>query len=545
MRLLAICVVELAIAVALAVTLSASPAAPGGESNDDPPTSSSARSVGDAGAVGTNAHAAAARSAVDEIRPSAPADLQPAADAPRRKAVSAKVPPEDPVGVLLTGTVRWRDGGMVAEPRVWASCGKLNRGANTGKDGSFALARLQPGEWQVKVAAEGAADLESTVTITDDAVQQRDFALARSFAVRVLIVTPDGQDATRAARMALRTSGDFHVAGQKARFPDRLAPTEYSIVFVGDAKWDREMNPENGFAGTLSFVEPLPGHVALLLRNLVIEQQVVQPGQNEVRFVVDVEALKARLGSATVRIVDDATGAPLAGLVVAFATSSTMGGGQKTDADGRAVADNLAPGLFQFTVRSKDREVPYQVVRIEPGQQLDLGEVRLGAALPLKGRVVTADGKPATASLSWTELKWRTSPTEFAHNRSARIEADGSFELWGTGAGPIAVTARSRDDGVAAVVIDNPPAVPFELRLQPAAECVVTRPKDPTRAFVLTLYDSRHRAVAGVAIEPRLLEHRMTMPPGDYAFDVHDVMGQLLQSGALHFGATPARLEIR
>ena len=53
------------------------------------------------------------------------------------------------------------------------------------------------------------------MTITDDAVQRRDFTLEASFPVRVMIVTLDGKDATRAVRLAMSGWSDFTVVGQR------------------------------------------------------------------------------------------------------------------------------------------------------------------------------------------------------------------------------------------------------------------------------------------------------------------------------------------
>jgi hypothetical protein len=125
------------------------------------------------------------------------------------------------------------------------------------------------------------------------------------------------------------------------------------------------------------------------------------------------------------------------------------------------------------------------------------------------------------------------------------VEADGSFSLWGTGSGRVAVTARTPEGLVAAGVFDNPPTSPVVLRLAKAAECVVTRPADPTRAFTVTVYDVRRDAIAAQTLEPRTLKSTIALPPGDYTFEVHDEQDRLVQSGSLQFGTTPCKLEIR
>jgi hypothetical protein len=546
-RLVVVCAVELAIALLLISAMSTTSNAGTGAASA-PPAATAARKGAPSPGGGDDAHMTAAPSS----KAAQPAPAPAPEDAARERAATAgsgrtvaaaKMRPDDPVGVLLMGTVRWRDGGPVAEPSLYATCGKVSRSASEGKDGSFALAGLQPGEWTIRVSADGGVPGEETVTIGDDAMQQRDFVLDRSFPVRVLIVTPDGKDATTAAWQILHAMQPFHVVGQRDRFPDRLAPTDYGAALVGDARMDAQMNPEDGFVGTLAFAQRPPAYAALLLRHIVLEQQLVQPDQQEVRFVVDLEALKARLGSATVRVVDGASGAPLTGARVSLAGAGGMG--TPVDAEGRATVENLLPGLLKCWIAAKDYESMESVISIEPGQRVELGEVRLGAQQNLKGRVLDADGKPAAASLYWTALKWRSGPTAFVSNRTTRAEADGTFTLWQTGPGAIAVTARAQDGRLAVGVFDNPPAAPVELRLEPPAECTVTRPVDLTRAFTVTLYDAQRRAVAAQTFEPRVLKSKMSMPAGDYAFEVHDDRGRLVQHGTLTFGANPTTLEIR
>lgn len=477
-------------------------------------------------------------------------DLTPAAEpeataAPLvREAARTKYRPDDLLGVMLTGTVRWRDGGPVDGASLWAARDKQSVGGKGGPDGTFAILRLTPGEWQLTVRAEGAVEHTQALVVTDDAEQALDVTLDRSFPVRVLAVTADGKDLTTILRTELGLYDDLVAAGQSDSFPDRFAPTDYGAVFVGDAKWDSERNPKDGFLGTLQLTAAPPAHVALLLRHVVLDQQRVEPNQNEVRFVVAPDAVKKLLGSAIVRVVDATTQQPIAGARVGLMTSNRGGGGQPVDAEGRTRVENLSPGRMHLAIGAKDYEALQATVRIEPGHTLDLGTIQLGKVLPLVGRVVDAAGKPATAEVRWTELKWRNTPTEFITNRSARIEADGTFSLWGTGPGRIAVSAHSPDGQVAVGVFDNPPPQPVLLQLQPACQLKVTRPKEPSRTFTVTLFGPSRQPVAAATLE-REYPATLPLPAGRYPFEVHDDTGRLTQSGEVDLGTAGATLEVR
>ncbi len=531
-RLALLCVVELVVVVALAVAVFASPGWSEGRPVDAGPA---------AGAPPTpEATLTANTSKPPSALPAAGESPYP----PARTQVKETWRADDPVGVLLTGTLCLRDG-KPAEASVTLSRAKVRTTASAAADGTFALVGLQPGEWTVTLRGTTVVEATETLIITDEAVQRHDFVLAASYAVAVRIVTPEGKDGTSALRKALPWWGDWFVAGQAERFPERLAPTDYGAVFAGDARWSGEMNPVNGAAGTLH-VTSLPAHVALLHRHLVLQQKVVEPGQADVEFVVDVDALKRLAGSAMVRVLDAVTGEPLAKARVAMNTSNRGGMGLPVDADGRRVLEGLSPGLLHCEISAADHESMYATVRIEVSERLDLGEVRLGPMVPFQGTLLDAEGRPAsTGNVTWADLKWRTQPTAFATNRHAGIDADGVFTLWNTGRGLLTVTARDQTGNVAVGVFDNPPPAPVVLRLAAPGECLVRRPVDATRAFTVTLFDAAQRPIAAHALDPRQTSLPIRLPFGAYTYEVDDDEGRSLQRGALTFSAAPCTLEIR
>lgn len=535
-RLAAVCVAELVVAVWLAMQVFAAPV-------DAPPTSSPlpVTNVPD-----PSARPADGTLASPAAHPVAPQRVA----APERLAVPVPYNPDDPVGILMTGKVLWSDGGAVESPGIYARSGTKNASGESGKDGSYALVGLVPGEWQFRLNIDGGVAVEETVVVTGEAVQTHDFVVGRTFPIKVMIVTADGEDGSAAVQKATSYRfSDFVVAGQKEALPERLAPTDYGAVFVGDASWRPEMNPKDGFAGTLHLASAPPAHVALLQRHMVLEQQVVVPGQTEVKFVVDPATLAALAGSATVRVLDADTGAPIEGARLSLDTSNRMGGGKATDADGRVVLEGLSPGLLRCQISAKDYEQMYTTVQVEAGQRLDLGEVRLGPAVKFTGKVIDADGKPVGgADISWAELKWLGDVRPFATNRGARSEVDGTFELWGTGRGQIAVAARTQQ-GQARGVFDNPSTEPAVLRLAEPGTCTVSWPKDPTRTFTVLLFDAQRRPLAAFVLDHRYARPELSMPVGEYAFEVRDERRQMVKSGTLSFasaaGGAASTLEIR
>ncbi len=481
-------------------------------------------------------HEGGAPSAVANVRPiaNAPERTSGVHTAPRRPSATIKWNKDDPVGVLLTGSVRWRDGGPVLEPMVRVRRGGLGPSASTSA-GCYAVAEVSPGTWTVTVRALGAVWVEETIEITDTAEQRRDFVLDRAYPVRVFCTAPDGKDLAKALAEEGVDFANFYAIGQRDPFPDRFAPTRFGNVRADDAGWDE--------AGVLFLASPPPAHAALMLQHVVIQQQRIEAGQKEVRFVVDPADWKAKLGTVTLRVVDADSRAPLADAFVSL--DPRFGRAEPCDAEGRVTLTNARPGFLVLGVYAEGHEYGLSTLRIEPGRTLDLGDVALGGVVELSGRVEDQNGEPPeAATISWTELKWRMMPTAFGTYRTARVEADGTFRL-NVGAGKIALQARTREDDVAFVVIDYPPTSPVVLRLVRAAKLHVVRNADPTRTFTITFFDSQRQPVESHTIGSDEPQWTVTMPPATFAYEVNDEADRLVQSGSVTLGARPTTVEIR
>jgi hypothetical protein len=474
----------------------------------------------------------------------ASASTAPVPDAPPRTTVAGapRFDPVDPLGVVLTGTVRWRDGSAVVPAWVMAERGDVRRTAATEPDGSYAVTGLAPGEWVVTFAAPDAVDASRPFAANDDAVQGLDAVLDRAHVVRVLARTPDGGDALAAVRTRFGPGAHMTAVARREALPRELAPGEDGMV-GGDGRWLPASPPRDGVLGSVALPTPPPTNVALLLRHVVLAQQPVHAGQREVAFVVDPEAIAALAVSLRVRVLDAATGAPLPKARVSLSPGGA--GGSNVDAEGRAAFDGLLPGGLRCQISAPEHELFESFVRPATGQALDLGDVRLGAAVPLRGRVVDEHGAPAAAALAWVDLKWRTAPAPFAGNRTSRCDANGTFELRSSGHGPVAVTATTSDGRIACGVFDNPSTAPVELRLARACTLRLLHGGDPARGFVVTVLDAGGRALGAWEAWPRRGGREVQLPPGGHRYEVHDERGRLVQSGSVVLGPAAATIEVR
>ncbi|CAE7359372.1 unnamed protein product [Symbiodinium sp. KB8] len=463
---------------------------------------------------------------------------------PTREAVASNWDPDSPFGVILTGELRLSDGSPVEAHLTAAQEGEY-AGQRSGAPGTYVFSGLRPGDWTIKVRGDRIAAHEETITLTTTAIQRHDLVLEPSFPVRVTIVTPDGADARMAAMRALGDMTPFSIVGQRERFAERYAANDYGAVRIGDARWDRARTQQDGLLGTLTF-RSLPAHIAVMMRHLVLQQQVVSPGQEEVRFVVDVEELQTQMASATIRVLHEPAGLPLAGARVRLKSSGGggIGGQATTDDSGRAIVERAMPGLLRLSVSASNCETLCRTVELQPGQQLDLGEMRLGRRAEFRGVVLGPDGQPAGARVQWQPLKGLDGPTPFRHNYSTTPDSEGAFELPDVGPGLVAVQAYGDGDLRALGVFDCPTTDPITLQLAPTGKCRFTREPDPTRAFVVTIYDAQRRPLNGYAIAPSADDYPVRLPHGTYSFEIHEGR-KLRRSGTLQIGSEPIEVVIQ
>jgi hypothetical protein len=347
----------------------------------------------------------------------------------------------------------------------------------------------------------------------------------------------------------------FRVVGQSEPFHSPLALVHRDGLKVGTAWWsdmasDVREEARRGLAGTLRFDSEPPVHAALLLHHVVLDQQMVQPGQQDVRFVLDPDTLRRHHASVALRVAAAESGEPLTDANVLVNLSSESMVSDPVDAGGRAVV-RVAPGVRFLLIRAPGRESLRRGVVADVGQHIDLGEIRLGPALAFEGRVVgTVPG--TIVHVHCRALKWHHVAWPGYGGESTQCEPDGSFSFQDFGRGRVAVTATSigRVPGQGSApcrqargVFDNPPTGPVELHLAPAALLSVVRPRDPSRSFVLTVFGSARDVIAaGPVAEGQVA---WPLPQGKHAFEVHDLYGRLLRTGTVQLGDTPSTLELR
>ncbi len=131
--------------------------------------------------------------------------------------------------------------------------------------------------------------------------------------------------------------------------------------------------------------------------------QPVGPGDVEVLFVLDPEAVRGQFARLTLRVVEKGSGRPLPEAEVwlmAEVSPLRRGDGQQDvhpDADGRLVFEDVVPGEYDLVARTSSGSFAQRLV-VVPGER-DLGTIELAARGGIEVLVLDADNRPARARL--------------------------------------------------------------------------------------------------------------------------------------------------
>ncbi len=318
--------------------------------------------------------ASAAAAAVD-----ASAALPPSEVAPEPGAAGAATT-QGSGSAVLYGTVQGADGEAV-DGYLWLAQGATQFGSVglRGGNKAFAFAGLAPGTYRLTSRFDDQLPLAREVQVQGPRTRL-DLTLDPRWLLTVHAVTPDGTPLLEAAAKdlpQLRMGRGVSAVALDEPLPGDLPPGSGETfagglgVFRGNDMFREKVMAKTAI-GVLALPNDRPVHVALLMSGVLLAQQSVAPGTQEVTFTLTVDALVTEAATVRVRVVDE-QGAPVAGASVNL--DGSWNPKSKTDEAGRIEFTKVPPGRRRIGIRGTDSAGPPIQFDVPAGAQVDLGDV--------------------------------------------------------------------------------------------------------------------------------------------------------------------------
>ena len=487
----------------------------------------------------------------------------PAAEAPAVEATAAPLPETRIFGALLDPALEPIRGVWYAGVSITDQAG-VRSYADTDQAGGYSFSSLAFGSYWLTAGAEGFRGQSAAIELSPDApVVRKDFILRDSVMLRIRLVTPEGGDVFDALREMKAPSGASVIVP--------VATTEspgprFNEVFgslnnpfgVGHF-WNYGPRVDKlppGYMGILVLDGDLPVWVSLVHYHNVLESQRVEPGQEEIVFVVSPDALIAGLATVQVQVLDAESGLPVPGAKVSLQGHGGYERDVSSDAEGTAILKDRMPGLFELNVRADGFEKFRLPVDALPGVVTDLGVVELEKEVTIQGFVLDGDGQPLALEFTMGLVDAADGSIRWLRNDTFKSKDDGSFQMRGLGRHEYVI----RSSNQAALNPDNSPGIvwvsgivrcdtrsgslsAFDIRLRPAS------------SLVLQVADGRGDGMRFRVLEEsgrELLASRfygsgprpMSLPTGEYRVLLLDSSGQVLSERSLTLGSGTVYLEL-
>jgi RNA polymerase sigma-70 factor (ECF subfamily) len=428
-------------------------------------------------------------------------------------------------------------------------------------DGSYSASGLATGRWHVQVGAEGFLPIEAALELEPGAGRvRRDFQLERLQTLIVKVLTPDGRPFHDAASnregegnfpliaVATREAPAPGFASHRGSWQQRFGAARHASTYP--------TSPPGAIA-ELELLEPLPLHVSVLFPQEVLGTQLVQPGQTEVTFVFDVEALAQHFGTIELTVVHAESGSPIANARCTFVQPGSVGKFTSSDAAGKIHLHDRAPGQYDFYVLAEGRESARFWIDVPPGGTVER-TIALASTVEISGRVVDELGQPFATEIHVAPLPEPGEPSALSERafevQAPASQSDGTFELKGQGPGQLLLQCRDpRDFGdrdpvirmSANVVVDtrNGPVNDLVVRVEPAGTAVVSWLGADRADVKLRFLDAQGM----VRSAPRLWSNapqRVALPRGEWTVRVLDGSGMLVAGRGFTLGDEPVVLEL-
>ena len=314
---------------------------------------------------------------------------------------------------------------------------------------------------------------------------------------------------------------------------------------------------KEGSIGVLVVDEELPVYASLVEGHAVLATERVEPGADEVVFVIAPDAREMNFATLKMRVLDAETRVPLAHASCRLTGGPNERGGQ-SDSNGVMLVRACEPGQLHMSLQAEGHEMLTCPVELRPRKTTDLGEILLAKGLDAEFRVFATDGSPCKAYFELGALDPTTLAVDFERDsRSWDSDENGILKVPSLGRRVYVLRTADTEAG-----FDTIPAgrksVSGNLVIDMRAGILpVNRDIHLKRASLLLLnykgpYSGgpRFRVLDGQGIE--LVASRLygsaplglTLPPDNYRVEVLDQDGSVLVTKSVTLGIETVSVEL-
>jgi RNA polymerase sigma-70 factor (ECF subfamily) len=454
------------------------------------------------------------------------------APVPSRSSVADPSAPKiafDPVGIVCYGRVRGGASRGLDEAGVSFTDLGHRMGTSPVHRGCFAATGLAPGRIERQFYSRDRLPFVDWIALAAGPnLQRHDYDVAPGSRIEIHLVdasTGKPLDEIPAAVTKDGACPGFAVVATKSPPPVALAVVDpdwnYYTTFE-NSRFQWQDGSDWRKPGALEVGEPFPVFVSLVCGGRVLHTVPLAAPVASLDLPVDWNAVRATFVGVRFRLVDAASGAPLAATMImwtqsnVFATPGERGTPIPFDEGDGYLRERLPPGRHKLVIGVPGRARFAAGLDLPTGGVTDLGTIPMGVARTLKGSVVDAQGHPLKASIRVIDLELMERPIPLFDDLGGESsDEQGRFSLQ-VGRSRVAVMVSADRFAAAGFEVAASPSKLDDLRvvLVPGTPVVIRLlPSDLSREQI-SVEDDQGLLVSWR--EMTLGPLRLTLRPGSY-----------------------------
>jgi hypothetical protein len=327
--------------------------------------------------------------------------------------------------------------------------------ALTDANGTFSTSVSDSGAWSLRVVLASYAPLEREITIDANAL---DFDVGellihpqRQLTVRLL--GPDGRSLNAwCIEHPVLEGREFIIARSDEPLGKRWINAKQESI----GRIQPSHRPYASDSVVLTLLSPFPRYVSVCQQSNVLASRALNDDDQHVDLTIPIEEILHSPSSVRLRVVDAASGAPIAQARVGLNPPGTYGiGTHETNEVGVAFFESVTPARYYLTIVAPKHEWVQEEAVVGPESETDLGSFRLGPTTSISGRVFDDHGPVAGVEVFSFPLERIDKTFNTRRAFPSASDASGRFTIQSLGRAKYVLRVESGDWAARSIVVDT------------------------------------------------------------------------------------------